>query len=243
MSFNSRIPNNVATHVRKYSSTAQMVAKSKAGAIGIVSGIMYYKATVGVLIPVTSSNFPDGTSPLPSIAFASEPTLGFWRSGAATVSLTGSLNMAAGNLTAFAGTFGGSISAAAASFIQFTGRGLMRSTATGVFTLNNNAETAGSEIKVDALPTVASGFGSSPAVIAGSTPFAGAVNVGTGGVATSGIINFNGTAFPSAPFVVCMNTTTGAVVRATTSTTQLTITAPAAFTASDVICWICVSSK
>ncbi len=69
------------------------------------------------------------------------------------------------------------------------------------------------------------------------------MNVGGGGVATSGVINFNGTAFPSAPFPIVMNQTTGAVVRATASTTQLTITAPVAFTASDVISWVCISSK
>jgi hypothetical protein len=32
-------------------------------------------------------------------------------------------------------------------------------------------------------------------------------------------------------------------VRATASTTQLTITAPVAFIASDVIAWHCISSK
>jgi pectate lyase-like protein len=113
----------------------------------------------------------------------------------------------------------------------------------GALQLLDSAFTLGVRFKYDALPTVASGFGTSPSVTAGSTPMAGSVNVGTGGVATSGVINFNGTAFPAAPFVVCMNTTTGAVVRATATTTQLTITAPVAFTASDVICWICVSSK
>lgn len=232
MAFNSRIPNNVATHVRKYSSTAQLVSKSKAGALGMVSGILYYKATTGVLIPVTSSNFADGTSLLPSIAFASEPTLGFWRSAAGTITA---------QTTVFAIT--GNTSFGAATFVGWAGRTEMGSTADGHLNVLNAALTIGSRLKVDALPTVASGFGTSPAITAGSTPLAGSVNVGTGGVATTGVINFNGTAFPSAPFVVCMNTTTGAVVRATTSTTQLTITAPAAFTASDVVCWICVSSK
>lgn len=108
---------------------------------------------------------------------------------------------------------------------------------------NNTNNTIGAIVKVDALPTVASGFGGTPSITAGSTPLAGSVNVGTGGVATSGVINFNGTAFPSAPFVICMNTTTGAIVRATTSTTQLTITAAIAFVASDIISWVCISSK
>lgn len=112
----------------------------------------------------------------------------------------------------------------------------------GRFTFYNGVASSGATLKLDALPTVASGFGTSPAVTAGSTPLAGSVNVGTGGIAVSGVINFNGVAFPSAPFVVCMNTTTGAVVRAVASTTQLTITAPVAFVASDVITWICVGS-
>ena len=129
------------------------------------------------------------------------------------------------------------------SYFLLGGRGKILGPADGVFNLANNAVAIGSQLKVDALPTVSSGFGTTPGITAGSTPLAGSINVGTGGVATSGVINFNGTAFPSAPFVVCMNTTTGAVVRATASTTQLTITAPAAFVASDVIAWVAISSK
>lgn len=131
----------------------------------------------------------------------------------------------------------------AAGLAFWTTRAVLESQADGMISIENNAQTIGVRLKADALPTVASGFGTSPTVTAGSTPFAGSVNVGTGGVATSGIINFNGTAFPSAPFPIVMNQTTGAVCRATASTTQLTITAPAAFTASDVISWICVSAK
>lgn len=237
MAFNARIPNNVATHVRKYSSTAQLVSKSKAGALGMVSGILYYKATTGVLIPVTSSNFADGTSLLPSIAYASEPTLGFFRSSATIITATGNFNVTgeSGSTTNFR--------AGAAGAFYWSTKSLIKSPTNGIETHTLQDSSIGVEFKYDALPTVASGFGTSPSVTAGSTPMAGSINVGTGGVATTGVINFNGTAFPSAPFVVCMNTTTGAVVRATTSTTQLTITAPAAFTASDVVCWICVSSK
>ena len=122
-------------------------------------------------------------------------------------------------------------------------RGGFISPADGTLSFTNYAGTIGSQLKVDALPTIASGFGTTPGITAGSTPLAGSVNVGTGGVATSGVINFNGTAFPSAPFVVCMNTTTAAVLRCTATTTQLTITAPAAFVASDVVTWIAISSK
>ncbi len=56
------------------------------------------------------------------------------------------------------------------------------------------------------------------------------------------MINFNGTAFPSAPFVICTDDSTVLAVRCSASTTQLTIAA-VAFTASDVVSWIAVSSK
>jgi len=172
---------------------------------------------------------PDGTALLAAYSFTSEPTLGFWRSGAGQVTAQG--NLAASGSVIATGAF------------TVSARFVFRSPVAGVMNLSNTAEAIGSQLKVDALPTVASGFGTGPSVTAGSTPLAGSVNVGTGGSATTGVINFNGTPFPSAPFVVCMNTTTGAVVRAVASTTQLTITAPAAFTASDVIAWIAISSK
>jgi hypothetical protein len=156
------------------------------------------------------------------------------------VTVSAALTITGGNLTVSNGIF-----MPAAGTLLWTSRYQMSSPAgvDGHLTLQNYAATSGVRIKTDALPTVASGGGTSPSVTAGSTALAGSVNVGTGGVATSIVINFNGTAFPSAPFVVCMNTTTGAVVRAVASTTQLTITAPVAFVASDVIAWHCISSK
>lgn len=138
---------------------------------------------------------------------------------------------------------GGGASVAAGSFFSFATRGFFDTLANACFRIQNAAGTIGSILKVDALPTISSGFGTTPAITAGSTPFAGSVNVGAGGVATSGVINFGGTAFPSAPFVVAMNTTTGAILKATATTTQLTITANAAFTASDVVAWICVGAR
>jgi hypothetical protein len=123
------------------------------------------------------------------------------------------------------------------------GTALTSANTDGHLTMTNDAGTIGSRLKMDALPTVASGFGTSPSITAGSTPLAGSVNVGTGGIATSGVINFNGTAFPSAPFVVATTSLTNAVVRATASTTQLTLTSTTAWTASDVITWHAISSK
>jgi hypothetical protein len=169
--------------------------------------------------------FPDGTAGAPSIAFTNEPTLGLFRQGSGLIEVVG------GNFWDSGVLFIGAI----ATRVDSPGDGLIR--------FLNNAGSIGSEFKVDALPTVASGFGTSPAVTAGSTPLAGSVNVGTGGVATSGVINFNGTAFPSAPFVVCMDDSSIIGVRATASTTQLTITSTTPFNANDVISWICISAK
>lgn len=135
------------------------------------------------------------------------------------------------------------INAAVTKNIGFTGRAFFGSPADGIFTINNNALTIGSELKIDALPTVASGFGTSPSITAGSTPFAGSINVGTGGVAVAGTLNFNGTAFPSAPFCTVSTATTNAVTRASPSTTQLALNSTTAWTASDIVSWVCVSAK
>lgn len=201
--------------------------------------------------------FPDGTSLLPSIAFASEPTLGFWRSAAATVNFVGTkLNVTLVDSTTGTLTLGGTsnvsvnggITVATNVFVGATGswgttsKGRIQSLNDGQFTLQNNGLSLGSTVKVDALPTVASGFGTGPAITAGSTPFAGSINVGTVTPGTGGVINFNGTAFPSAPFVVCQDDTSLIAVRCTATTTQMTITA-VALTASDVVSWIAVSSK
>jgi hypothetical protein len=114
----------------------------------------------------------------------------------------------------------------------------------GLIGLGNTAGTIGSVVKIDALPTVASGFGTSPGVTAGSTPFAGSINVGTGGVATTGVINFNGTAYPSAPFCVATNSVSHASPsQAAGTTTQLTLFAATAWPASSIVSWICVSAK
>jgi hypothetical protein len=112
----------------------------------------------------------------------------------------------------------------------------------GQFNILNNNVAIGSQINVSALPTIASGFGTGPAVTAGSTPFAGSINVGTGAPGTGGVIAWNGTAFPSAPFVVCQDDSSLLVVRCTATTTQMTIAATA-LTASDIISWVAISSK
>lgn len=174
----------------------------------------------------------DGTSGAPSYSFTSEPTLGFWRSGAARVTLQGAngLLMTRLSVTGTDSNFGASGS-------------YLRVVANGQWTFSDQTLTNGALLKVDALPTIASGFGTSPAITAGSTPFAGSVDVGTGGVATTGTITFGGAAFPSAPFCVVSSKNGFVPVRATATTTQLTITASAAWAANEVVSWVCVSSK
>jgi hypothetical protein len=171
--------------------------------------------------------------------------IGLSRTAAGTIAVgNGTQGDASGSILATNFTASGAIAIGAGNSVRFGGgnTGHWLGPSNGVFSLTTQTEAIGSQLKVDALPTVASGFGTSPAITAGSTPFAGSVNVGTGGVATSGIINFNGTAFPSAPHCVCNDTLTTLVQRCTGSTTQLTITS-AAWTANDIIDWICVSSK
>lgn len=130
------------------------------------------------------------------------------------------------------------------SSVSSVSRGSLSFTvADGLAQIANNAFTIGVTFKVDALPTVGSGFGTSPAVIAGSTPFAGSVNIGTGGAATSGVITWGGTAFPVTPVCTYSTTTTNAVTRGTPTTTQLTLNSTTAWTASDIVTWICTSSK
>jgi hypothetical protein len=173
------------------------------------------------------------------------PDVGISRMGVVTIAIgNGTQGDFSGTLTTTNISLVGNASIGATGSLTWnsTTRSRISSTSDGIINFSNVAATIGSNIKVDALPTIASGFGTSPSITAGSTPFAGSVNVGTG-AAAAGVINFNGTAFPSAPFCVVLDDSTVLAVRATATTTQLTITPTATFTAGDVISWICVSSK
>lgn len=174
--------------------------------------------------------------------------LGFARAGPAGLTLApdGSFTFGAGLLVmtnSGAITFGSTASEQAGAGYCWLTRACLTSPANGAVVLSNNAQTIGSEFKADALPTIGAAFGTSPSVTAGSTPLAGSVNVGTGGVAVTGTINFNGTAYPSAPFCTVTTSTTNAVTRATPTTTTLVLNSTTAWTASDIVSWICISSK
>lgn len=185
-----------------------------------------------------SGLFGDGTSGAPSIAFASEPTLGFWRSQ------SGTMTLAAGNLT-LSGAANGTI-VASGGYFGWNNRGYLKRPADGVMTASNNADTIGSEFKVDALPTVTSCGAGAPAVDSQSTPLWGQVTVGTGGPLTC-TITFNGTSYPhNAICTANVATSTAGNVRAMGalgSATTLVLTPTAAWADSSVVNWNCGSGK
>lgn len=204
---------------------------------------IFIRPQQGIQIVTAPVRFANGSGSAPGISFAGNSFDGFYWVSLGHVAYTANGNPAIDfGQNVSVGTGGGFLFAAVASPAGGAGDTLIKREAAGALSFSNNS-TIGSRIKVDALPTVASGFGTSPSILAGSTPFAGAVNVGTGGVATSGVINFNGTAFGTAPFIVVTGSLGAVVNIATATTTQLTITASAAWTASTIVSWIAVSPK
>lgn len=218
------------------SSVAPDTGLSRTGVSTLSLGNGTASNTTGIL-NLGKGYFGDGTALLPAMSFGSETTLGFWRSSAANVTLQGGFT-ATGQITSPSNVNG-------AAFRSGIFGSALIVTSDGQWKFQNNAGTIGIQLKMDALPTVSSGFGTSPSLTAGSTPLAGQVNVGTGGVATSGVLNFNGTAFPSAPFCMCEDNSslTPGVCRASATTTQLTLTTTVAWVASDLVTFMCISSK
>jgi hypothetical protein len=89
-------------------------------------------------------------------------------------------------------------------------------------------------------PAVTANCGTSPSVTGSDQ--AGKLNVGTGGTATTCTLTF-AVAFTAAPACVANNETTTQLIRATSTTTTLVLTAAAAFTASDVLSYICLQGS
>lgn len=89
-------------------------------------------------------------------------------------------------------------------------------------------------------PTISSGFGTSPAMAGTNGTFNFRVNVGTGGVATSGVMGMATAGTGWNCQVIDM--TTNIVTRETASTTNtVTVTAASAWTASDILSFICAA--
>lgn len=200
-------------------------------------------------VPVTNLQLSDGSATIPSLQFLATPTSGLYASAGTPHITVGGVDSYSFGASTFQTNTGiitnGDIRLPILSSLSWSAATLFRIPAgtNGILKISNNGETVGSTIKVDALPTIGSGFGTSPSVTAGSTAFAGSVNVGTGGAATSGVITFGGTAFPSAPFCTYSTQTTNAVTRGVPTTTQLTLSSTTAWSASDIVSWICVSSR
>jgi hypothetical protein len=81
-------------------------------------------------------------------------------------------------------------------------------------------------------PTIASGFGTSPTIAGADESLR--VTIGTGGLATSGVVTF-GTAYGSRPVCVAVNETSGAAVKCVPTTTNVTLSQTLAFGAGDVV--------
>jgi hypothetical protein len=91
-----------------------------------------------------------------------------------------------------------------------------------------------------AAPTISSGFGTSPSIAANNGTAGFRVNVGTGGVATSGVIGMPTAATGWNCQVTDMTNNT--VTRETASTTTtVTVTAAAAWAASDILIFNCAA--
>lgn len=83
-------------------------------------------------------------------------------------------------------------------------------------------------------PTIGSGFGTSPSIVANNGTAAFTVNVGTGGVATSGVLTLPAATTGWNCFVI--DRTNNTVTRETaTTTTSATLTAASAWAASDIL--------
>lgn len=195
--------------------------------------------------------FGNGSAGAPSISFSSNPTSGFFNNaGVPNLSVLGANTYVFGASTFQTNTSiltNGNVTIPIPSLFNWSaGTQLASASTDGHLQVSNAATTIGARIKVDALPSVSACGAGSPAVIAGSTPFSGAVTIGTTAVATC-TITFNGTAFPSAPHCSgSVETTTAANTRAmgySASATVLTIVPTAAWADSSVVNWHCISSR
>lgn len=120
--------------------------------------------------------------------------------------------------------------------------------ADGKITFQNAAGTHGITAQFTGAPTISSNFGTSPSVTSGSTDSVGEINVGTGGAATAGIINFAST-WPNAIAPKCISAVNGSagtdarVMEVTTTTTQAQFTASAAWASGTIIWYFCFATK
>lgn len=103
--------------------------------------------------------------------------------------------------------------------------------------LTTNTLVTNAQFYGGATPASSTGFGTGVAgvVETGSVDFGGRVTIGTGGD-TTGAVTFGGT-YAVKPHCVANNETAVAAVKASASTTVLTLTGT--FTAADTVTWVC----
>lgn len=135
-------------------------------------------------------------------------------------------------------TFLGGVTAAKDFVWGGTGPGVSNTTklsgCCGVFT-NTVANIAGGGIWIsNTAPTISSGFGTSPSIVANNGTAAFTLNVGTGGTATTGVIGLPASNTGWNCFATDRNS--NIVTRETATTTNsATLTAASAWTASDIL--------
>lgn len=123
---------------------------------------------------------------------------------------------------------------------------IIQNTNDGVLNFTNNGQTTGVSISVSGAPTIASGFGTTPSIASDSSDVSGEVNVGTGGSASAGILNFARTHTKAPRCIAGVSTSSSGNVRAmgvTTSTTQMQLTAASAWAASSIVWYSCWEPK
>jgi hypothetical protein len=191
----------------------------------------------------------DGTASLPSIAFASESTLGFYRSASGTITTTGKLGTTGGQtITAGGALVTSTASAGTGAELRLGASGdvLFQPIASGIVQMTNSGRTIGIRLQASAVPVIGTCGTGSPAVTAGSSDTAGELTVAAGGTLTSCAITFGGT-WSVAPYCVAnVSTATAGNTRAigvTSTTTTMTLTPAAAFAASDKVWWLCMGQK
>lgn len=163
----------------------------------------------------TSFVAKDGLVGSPGISFASETTSGLYRAGTNNIAL--SVN-----------------STATVSF----GAGTMSLPAGG-----GSFQLAGVKMIILTVPTISSGFGTSPSILTSTTggnyTATFRVNVGTGGAATSGVVGLP-TASNGWNCLVQDMTTNVATRQTANNATTVTVTAASAWTASDILMYQCI---
>jgi hypothetical protein len=156
--------------------------------------------------------------------------------GTTTVTLPTSGTLA----TLGANTFTGDQTLPAGNSINWVGRSWVGSNGFGLVKLSNINSTVYAVIDVNSA-SIGTGFGTSPSVT--GVGKMGAVNVGTGGTATTGTITFTSDAIAHHFCIVsdnthpAQNTTTSCSIADNGTATTLTISTTAAWAASDVITW------